>query len=783
MRLLHPAFMIIVVSLLLSPRGNAQGTDFSTISGRVVDSVSRIALPGASVALAELHRGVSTGVDGTFLFERVPAGRYTLVTRFVGYLTDSMTLAVTGNAQLTIRLKSTEVRLGEVRVTAEADEEFLKSSSRSVTVMTAKELDKHRGQTLGETIENIPGVTLLSTGPAIAKPVVRGLHSQRVLVLNAGVPQEGQQWGGEHAPEIDPFSPARIEVLKGAAGVEYGAGAIGGVIRVEPRRFRESSGIDGELLLNGFSNNRQGSGALLLEGAHHLVQGFAWRVQGSARKAGDTKTSSYFMNNSGFEEVNASAALGYTAGDLTTQLYYSHFNTTIGVFGGSHIGNTTDLLNAIIRGEPAIQEPFSYSIGRPKQEISHDLLSLHAAHRFPGAGVLEFQGGYQQNNRLEFDAHKAFNPDDPSLEKPSFDLLLTTWTADLKFKHAPLNGLFGTVGVSGMRQGNVRKGNVFLIPNFRAYSAGVYALESWSAGFTTLTAGIRYDYRWMEVYPFNFRGLQQRVHEYSSLSGAVSGLYQLSDTWSVGANIGTAWRPPSINELYSNDVHHGTATYEIGDLGLQPERSISMDLTLKHASEATRAEVSLYNNLINNYIYLYPDPQPTLTVRGAFPTYRYAQTDAVIRGLEAMIEWRLSELFKFSVTGSLLRGSDRPTQQPLFGMPADRLRLLTHFDLGTFSVFSNTYIELASSLVRKQTHVQSGRDYAAPPSGYGLVDFGAGGEIPFGRQPIAIDFTIQNLLNKSYRDYLSRFRYFTDDPGFNAVLRIRIPFGEADHEH
>lgn len=779
MRLWLMPFLILQVLLTLETT-HSQSDDMFLVSGRVLDSASRVALPGASVALAELHRGVSTGIDGRFHFERIPPGHYTVVTRFVGYATDSTMVTVAGNMQLTILLKSTEVRLSEVRVTVEVDEEYLKSSSRSVTVMTAKELDKHRGQTLGETIDQIPGVTLLSTGPAIAKPVVRGLHSQRVLVLNAGVPQEGQQWGGEHAPEIDPFAPARIEVLKGAAGVEYGAGAIGGVIRVDPRRFRESPGIDGELLLNGFSNNRQGSGALLLEGAHHLFQGFAWRVQGSARKAGDTKASSYYMKNTGFEELNASGALGFTAGNLTSQLYYSHFNTTIGVFSGAHIGNTTDLLNAIARGAPVTQEPFSYAIGRPKQQITHDLISLHVAQRLPNAGVLEFQGGYQQNNRLEFDAHKAFNePDDI----PSFDLLLTTWTADLKFKHAPVNELFGTIGVNGMRQGNVRKGNVFLIPNFRAYSAGAYAIESWVRGAVMLTAGVRYDYRWMEVYPFNFRGLQQRIHQYSSLSGALSGLYQFSDTWSFGANIGTAWRPPSINELYSNDVHHGTATFEIGDLNLQPERSISMDVTLKHASDATRAEISIYNNLINRYIFLYPDRHPTLTVRGAFPTYRYAQANAALRGLEAMIEWRVSDLFKFNVTGSLLRGTSRDTGQPLIGMPADRLRVLTHFDLGSVSALANTYVELAASLVRKQTHVQPGQDYASPPTGYGLLDFGAGGELPFGRQPIAIDFTIQNLLNASYRDYLSRFRYFTDDPGFNAVLRIRIPFGEADHEH
>lgn len=772
--------LLIAMALGVASGDGLHAQEKIRLSGVVRDAVTRTALPGASVLVLELRIGQSTERDGTFSMELAP-GTYRLLTRFVGYADDTLALMLSRDEQRTILLRPQEVRLEEVRITADKDREYLQHSSRAVAVMTQKELDKHRGQTLGESLEQIPGVTLLQTGPSIAKPVVRGLHSQRVLVLNAGIPQEGQQWGGEHAPEIDPFAPSRIEVMKGAAGVEYGSGAIGGVIRIDPRTFRETPGMHGEIALNAFSNNMQGSGAALLEGSHEALSGIAWRVQGSFRRAGDARTRDYPMNNSGFREADASGALRYFTGRWTTELYYSYFGTTLGIFRGSHIGNVTDLLQAIADGKPQIVTPFSYAIQRPKQEIRHDLFSLRSSLVLPGTGEFTMQLGYQQNNRLEFDAHRAYNDSLAALELPAFNLTLTTYSLDLKFKHNPVGGLFGTIGVSGMRQGNVRAGSVFLIPNFRAYSGGIYLLENWSQDLLTLSAGARYDYRHVEVYPFNFRGLQQRTHTYGNISLALSGLYLLAETWSLGANVGTAWRPPSINELYSNDIHHGTAQFEIGNLNLASERSVSVDMTLKHAGESTRAEFSIYTNRMRDFIFLFPDPQPTLTIRGAFPTFRYMQADVVLRGLEGSFEMRASALLKLGVTASLVRG-DNTSGEPLVAMPADRAKIITHFDFGDLLLLRNAYIECAASLVRRQDRVPLNVDYAAAPAGYALLDVGLGAEVPVGGHMMTIDLAVQNIFNTSYRDYLSRFRYFTDDPGINAVVRIRIPFGDAPDE-
>lgn len=210
-------------------------------------------------------------------------------------------------------------------------------------------------------------------------------HSQRIVVMNAGIAQEGQQWGGEHAPEIDPFSMGSVELIRGAAGVEYGVGAIGGVIRIEPEQMPWGEPFGGRLSLNGFSNNRQGAGSLMLHGSPRSTPEFGWRVQGSIRHAGDSHTPDYTIGNSAFREKDGAAMVEWHDDRVGLRIHGSHFGTTLGLYSGAHIGNYDDLIRAIERGEPAVDFDFTYDIDPPKQEIRHDALSVNG-HVITGSG-------------------------------------------------------------------------------------------------------------------------------------------------------------------------------------------------------------------------------------------------------------------------------------------------------------------------------------------------------------------------------------------------------------
>ena len=741
-------------------------------SGSVVDSTTNTVLEHATVHVVDLNKGVSTNSRGGFTME-LPAGSYTVICRLLGYTDRMMTVTFTKDLHRVIRLVPSEIELNEVRITGVSDRSGLTASSQSVIVMTPQDVDRHRGQTLGKALESINGITVLSTGPSISKPVIRGLHSQRVRVLNAGVPQEGQQWGGEHAPEIDPFAASRIEVLKGVAGVEYGAGAIGGVIKLQPRDLRTVPGIGGELTLNGFSNNRQASGSLLVEGGPDLVPELSWRVQGSARQAGNASAPDYVIGNSGFKEFDASAAFGYRISDVSVTGYFSHFGTELGIYKGSHLGNLDDLYRAINAGKPLQEYPFTYDIVPPKQEITHDLWSVNVQVPVRSVGTIEAQYGWQSNARKEYDGHLR------SRGLPNFDLTLTTYSGDLKLKHEPIGKLFGTLGVSGMRQGNVGQGLSFLIPNFRSYSGGIYLLESYSQDPLTVSFGGRIDLQSLEVFPYAPRNIIQRTHEYTNATAAAGVIYQLNEVWSANFNIGSGWRPPSVNELYSYGVHHGTAQFEIGDRDLTPERSYSIDVTLKNRSDVSNAEIGLYVNSMKGFIFAFPSLQPTLTLRGIFPTMIYQQSDVLIRGIDASYDHLFSDDVRVGTSVSMVIGDDVRANQPLFQMPADRARLWIHYHLPLHLGLQEAYVELTGTGVAKQSRIPSNSDYAPAPSGYFLTDLDYGGEFIMGPHLVRFSVSIQNIFNHAYRDYLSRFRYFIDNPGRDIVVRVNIPFGKS----
>lgn len=834
------------------------------LRGIVRHNVTNKPLSGARILLPELKRGAVSEANGSFVLRIYHPNiiQTALHISLLGYAREERQIHLASDTvTLEIRLKESAVQLGAARITAKRIQSE-NMPTQDITTISEQELERSRGQTLGESLQNVAGITLLQTGASIAKPVIRGLHSQRIVVVNAGVQQEGQQWGAEHAPEIDPFAAQRIEVVRGAAGVEYGAGAIGGVIRVEPRHIPHGNWFGGEAHTTLFSNNSQGAISLALEGGdishlpvvfghsssdntsatmtnqpmannqstnapmmNDLLKGFGWRVQGSARKAGDSRAAAYTIGNTGFQEVNGSVAFGYTGEKLSIEAYYSLFTTELGIFRGAHIGNLNDLLRAIEAGKPLVSYDWTYSIRPPKQQISHDLWSVKARYD-TDFGQFEMQYGWQQNNRAEFDSHNARIRGDSglllaSLERPAMTLQLTTYSLDTKFRHKPLEilqndsssiVLTGVIGASGMAQWNVQGGRTFIIPSFEAQSAGIYAIETLTTPDFTANLGLRYDAKNITVRGSSSRNIPDTTQVFTGFSAAAGLKIDISQ-WLIGQwsdrkrqtntqmtnapmtndqaiflalNLGVAWRAPLVNEQFSLGVHHGTAQYEIGNNRLQPERSYSIDLTLSHYSEIVRLELSGYMNAIENFIYLRPDAgNPTVTIRGTFPTFFYTQTFALLTGADASIDAVLvkssqnGSLMRLGGTASLVRGMNITDGEPLIFMPADRLRVFARYEHSLLFGMTNVFLEAASMLVRRQDHFPKNVDYTVPPEGYVLFDISAGSSVEWLGTRFSWNLSVRNVLNTAFRDYLSRYRYFTDDAGRNVILRLSVPFGDG----
>ena len=745
----------------------------------VVRDEAGAALPGAVVRVRAV--GAATDTDGRARLAGLPADTVTVAVRLAGFAPSrSVADLRAGDAALAVTLGG--LALGEVRVEAASADERLGRRVQSVGVLDAAALAETRGATLAESLERLTGVTSITTGPSIAKPVVRGLHSERVAVLHDGVRQEGQQWGGEHAPEIDPFAPARVTLVRGAAGVEVGAGAIGGVIRVEERELPEA-GAGGRLSVQGFSNSGQGAVSGYVESA--LGGGLAARGQLSLRRAGDARTPDYVLRNSAYAEGSGALAVGLARGPLSLTAQARTFRTALGIYRGSHFGNAADLAAIIARGgpDPDWNYAFSYDIGRPRQEVAHTVASLRGVLALGRGDRVEAQIATQRNVRREFDSDRAYNDSLAALGRPAFDLTLDTQTADVVFRLAPRGRVFGAAGLSGMNQGNVNGAGATLIPNFRALTGGAFAHADWLATRRlTVEAGARLDGRWQQAFPSDRFGREVRrdVRTWAGGSATLGGLYRLSDAWSLAANAGTAWRPPGVNELFADGVHHGTARYERGNAGLVPEKSLDLTATLRHESDRVSAELAVYRNAISDFIYLAEAAAPTVTVRGTFPAFDTVQDDVVLRGVDAQGEAHVLPWLDVGAQASVLRADNRDAGGPLYQMPADRLRLRARVHGERVGPLRHPYAEASGVLVRRQTRVQPGAFEAlAPPPGYALAEIRVGAEIAVFGQPATLSLGIQNVFDVRYRDYLSRFRTFADEPGRNAVVRMSVPFGHV----
>jgi iron complex outermembrane receptor protein len=772
-----PVFLIIFLFPLVAFSQNCTYMLF----GSVKDRSSKLVLSGASIQIKESGHSVIAENDGHYHFENLCSGKYTLKISYLGYRSEEVSVNLLKKQEINIFLVANPTELAAVNiVSTKVDNKPIQTSSK----LDGKALEMTRGESLGDALKRVPGISTIQTGPSISKPVIHGLHSNRVLIYNAGVRQEGQQWGSEHAPEIDPFIANQITVVKGASSVMYGADAIGGVILVEPAPLNFQSGMSGEVNLVGMSNNGQGLVSSMLEGSSGKNNSFSWRVQGTLKAAGNSKTPDYYLRNTGFNEQNASLQFGYKKNRFNADLYASTFNSEIGIFTGSHSGNTTDLINAIGRDQPleSDQSSLLYTIGRPSQLMNHNVLKIRSGYLIEDVGKLNFQYSIQHNNREEYDLIRRSSEDNYQLR---FDL--TTQALDLYLDHNPVAGFTGRLGVNAMFQQNFYDGR-YLIPFFDSFSGGLFLIEKRAINNWELEAGIRYDYKWMEA------RLRQNVLDSSSpeirpqfnfnqLSGTLGASYKLGEGYRLTSTLAKAWRPPAINELFSNGVHHGSATFEKGDANLGEESSINLTGGIIKEGKRFNAEISAYYNLINDYIYLKPSLLPVLTIRGAFPAFQYVQVDSRFTGVDFLASWQFNDLLSATAKYSFVRAFNTATNEHLEFIPADRLTGILSFALPDIQNLRANSLDITAIHVARQGLVEASQDFAPVPDAYTLINIDLATSIPVFGETWSLSLSAQNLLNTRYRDYLNRFRYYADDTGRNIILRLKVPFGKVNNNN
>jgi iron complex outermembrane receptor protein len=750
----------------------------NTLSGRVVDEHDKTVLEFATVYIVELGRGAVTDSLGNYTIRNICKGNYTIRVSHLGCETITEKILINKKTVRNFCPEHHSELLKDVEITAIKS---IAQTTQTKSEVSQEKLNQAKGQSLGDALKSVTGVTTLTTGNSVSKPVIHGMHSNRILILNNGIRQEGQQWGIEHAPELDPFVSTKLSVIKGANSIRYGSDAIAGVILVESKPLRDSAGIGGEVNLVGMSNGKSGTASAYLEGNFKKLSPLSWRAQGTIKQGGNVSTPDYILVNTGLKEYNFSYALGWKKKNYGAEIFYSQFNTTFGIFSASHIGNLTDLNRAFNSPVPLETGDFTYKIGRPFQHTEHELFKIQSFLNTGELGKLSIIYARQYNLRYEYDKHSPLNDSLKALNKPDLKYEITTPTGDIVWEHNRIKKFTGRIGINGITQANTYEGRA-LIPNFKSYGGGIFLIERWKKNKFEIEGGLRYDYKWLQVFKYEYVGnanytLINPIHKFENLTGNLGFIYKKDSTLNVSFNLGTAWRAPSVNELYSNGLHHGAAALEFGDNTLQSERTNNAILTVRYKPVGRLSiEVSPYIHFIKNFIYRQPAAEPMLTIRGAFPAFYYKQSNVILKGCDFSFNYKVTKSLELSEKASILRAWNESQNDWLILMPSDRYETELTQRFKKFKKINSSYVSASFLYVTKQWRVPANSDFAPPPPAYYTVNLHASCEISVGKQNLEIGFSVFNLLNNSYRDYMDRFRYFADVMGRNFALRIKVPF-------
>lgn len=753
----------------------------SSLSGKILDDHDRSGLAIATIAILEIQKKTISNEEGNYLITNLCDGVYTIKVTHQGCDTILQKVTVLGNTVQNFYPEHHAELLRQVSVVAERP---LDQTTQTKNEVSIEKLNQSKGMSLGDALKSVPGVTTLNTGSSISKPIIHGLHSNRILILNNGIRQEGQQWGIEHSPEIDPFIAGKLTVIKGANSVRYGSDAIAGVILVDSKPLRDSVGINGEINTIGTTNGRGGTVSAYLDGNFKKLSPFSWRIQGTLKQNGTLSAPNYYMINTGLKESNFSYTLQWKKPIYGAEIFYSQFNTKLGIFGASHIGNLTDLQRAFDSPVPLETGGFTYAINRPNQNVEHELLKARFYFRTRDVGKLSIIYARQYNLRYEYDKNSPLNDSLAALNLPDLQFEITSHTADIIWEHHTVKHFTGSIGISGITQGNTYEGRA-LIPNFRNYSGGVFLIERWKKKRLEIEGGVRYDYKWLRIYKYEYVGnsnyeLISPIHQFENVSGNFGAIFKKDSALNFSINFGSAWRAPSVSELYSDGLHHGAAAMEFGNRNLQTEIAYTGIFTIRYSpSKKLFVEVSPYYNYITNFIYRQPTEAPILTIRGAFPGFNYAQANAVLKGCDVYANYHLFKSVEVTAKASLLRAWNKSQNNWLIMMPADRIETEITYRFKNRKKISNSYISASALYVNKQWRVEPNVDFAPPPPAYFLLNMHTSCAIQVANQQIELGVSVTNLLNTSYRDYMDQFRYFTDALGRNISFRIKVPFNSS----
>jgi iron complex outermembrane receptor protein len=801
--------LYIVLFIIISNTIWASNNTLSkTLSGKINDKETGEPITGAYIYLPDLKTGAISDNKGNYKIENLPQVKVLVQVSFVGYknIFEQVDLTTTTNKDFALEHSITE--MNEIVVTGASKAAELKRTPTPISVVPKSILLQNSSTNIIDAIASQPGISQVTTGTGISKPVIRGLGYNRVLVVNDGIRQEGQQWGDEHGIEIDEYAINKVEILKGPASLAYGSDAMAGVINM----ISDPALPDGKIAGN-FSSNYQTNNGMIGYSANLAgnLKGLIWDVRYSNKLAHayQNKYDGYVFN-SGYRENAISGLIGLNKSWGYSHLLLSAYNLMPGIIEGERDSVTGKFIkpiavnNATEGSEIASEKDFqSYRPFTPFQKIHHYKAVLNN-NFIVGDGSLKATLGFQQNQRQEYaDILKS--------NQYGLYFLLNTFNYDVLYNFPEKNDLDISVGFNGMHQTSKNKGEEFLIPEYNLFDIGIFTIVKKSFGKLDIIGGLRYDTRiehgddlFLDAEGMRIEtsvpGSIQRFAEFNStfsgLSGSIGATYQISKIVFTKLNISRGFRAPNIAELSSNGVHEGTIRYELGDSKLKAETSWQFDYTFGFNTEHIAAEMNIFDNHIGNFIFSrkLSSFSGGDSISYGVSSFKFVSGNANLFGGEARIDihphpldWLHFENAFSYVQAIQNRQPDSAKYLPL--TPAPKLQTTLKADIRKLGhILQNAYIKFEVENYFTQNKYYAAYSTETKTPGYTLLNFGAGSDVILKRKTLcSLYISVNNLADIAYQSHLSRLKYTAVNyaigrtgiynMGRNVSFKLLVPIG------
>lgn len=795
--------LAVSIFLLAASFSYSQDCNLS-LKGKLVDLHDNTPLAGALINVVGTNENIFSNTNGNFLVQNQCKGKVSLKISHPNcedlFTELDLNRSISKNFFMEHHIES----LKEVIVL----ENKIKDLSTTANSYSLSQLEKDRYSSgnLASALGSISGVSNLSTGNSLAKPVIHGMYGSRVGIVYDGVVLENQQWGLDHAPTVDLNTFDNIRLIKGAGLLKYTGDTPGGVIVLESSTPKISDSLYGKTIINGMSNGRGHN--IISSWIRSFNSGIFLKAQGTLKKNGDYSTPNYILSNTGNSEENLSVSIGRNKILKKLIINFSFFSQEIGILRSSHIGNVGDLLTAIQSKRPLVINPFSYEVNFPKQFNKHYTTSIEYSIRNNSNGKWTTKYNWQKNNRKEYDIRRGSDKYDPAL-----DLSLDTHNLVSNYEWIkPYSSYdFGLFSQFQDNYSNPDTGIKRLIPDYVKVRLGSFFTASYAIfNNVDLNFGFRYEHINNLVQKY-YRNSRWNAENYENDLGP----YVIKETLSqklvkrrlifnnpsfnfgikskiipsheISFNFFYTQRAPDIAEMFSDGLHHAIASIEYGNPFLKSEKTNKFVINFEKNEGDLLYNFNPYLTNGKNYILIEPAGVEQ-TIRGAFPVWEYRSISSLLKGFDIDLSYQINENFIFKNNTSWIEVIDRKTKAPIINIPPLTTKNQIRFSFSKWESFFGTINSkfvfsqnkfpnnnFYTTIIENGTKVEKLVDISTPPDRYHDlgVDLNWGSYKLFSNK-ISFSLTFDNILNANYRNYLNRMRFYNDELGRNVMVQIII---------